>query len=314
MQFRRLGRTGLRVSELGLGCMGFGPKERWFGGADDKTAVRMVHAALAAGVNLFDTADVYSFGASEEYLGKALAGRRADAIVATKAFCRMGRGPNDAGLTRHHLIEACHASLRRLGTGHIDLYQVHEWDPAVPLEETLRALEDLVRWGKVRYIGCSNFMAWQLARALWVSDKNGWSRFESNQMIYNLAERGIEAELGPLCEDQSVGVLAFSPLAGGYLTGKYADNGKEGRHASARSAFPRLDRARMETSARVAEKLGKAYGRPAGHVALSWLLSRPWVASALVGAVSVEQIEENLKAADWRLGTEAVALLDRVVA
>jgi aryl-alcohol dehydrogenase-like predicted oxidoreductase len=312
MNYRRLGRTGLHVSELGLGCMGFGPKDRWFGGADQAAAARMVHAALAAGVNFFDTADVYNKGTSEEYLGKALAGRRGEAIVATKAFCRMGRGPNDAGASRHHLIEACRASLRRLGTDYIDLFQLHEWDSETPLEETLRALEDLVRWGDVRYVGCSNFMAWQMMRALWVSDKNGWTRFESNQMIYNLAERGIEYELGAACADQGVSVLAFSPLAGGYLTGKYASDGKSGRHAFPASAFPRLDRKRMTAYALVAEKVGAAYRRPAAHVALAWPLSKPWVASVIFGATTVEQVEQNVSAGGWSLAAEASALLDRV--
>lgn len=314
MRHRSFGRTGLKVSELGLGCMGFGPKERWFGGAGEKEAALMASKSLDAGVNLFDTADVYNIGHSESILGKALGKRRREAVVATKVFCRMGPLPNDEGLSRRHLLEACDASLRRLGTDYIDLYQVHEWDAQTPLEETLRALEDLVRSGKVRYLGASNFMGWQMARSAWVSDKAGWSRFESDQVMYNLLERGFEAEGVPCCEDLGLGVLVYSPLAGGYLTGKYAAASARGRHADAASSYPSFDRRRGEAAVKVLSKLAAAYGKPPAQVALAWILARPWVSSVLVGATSAAQLDDTLAASELRLGQDALTLLDRLSA
>src|SRR3954452_19729798 len=233
MDYRQLGHSGLRVSPLTLGTMTFGGRGHWsrVGATEADTATRQVDMCLDAGVNLIDTADVYSDGLSEEDVGKTLKGRRARVLLATKARFAMGDGPNDAGLSRHHLIRACEASLRRLGTDYIDLYQVHEWDGVTPMEETLRALDDLVRSGKVRYIGCSNFSGWQLSKALGVSDRLGLERYVSEQIYYSLQSRDAEYELMPAGLDQGVGILVWSPLAGGLMSGKYR-RGQEGPEGS----------------------------------------------------------------------------------
>ena len=223
MEYRQLGRSGLRVSTITLGTMGFGGTG-WaapVGQIDVDGARRQIGLARDAGVNLFDTADVYSGGPSEEILGEALGSDREDVLIATKVRMPMGDGPNDAGLSRHHIIRGAEASLRRLGTDYIDLYQVHEWDGQTPLEETLHALDHLVQSGKVRYIGCSNYAAWQLMKALWISEREGVSKFVSQQVYYSLQARDIEYELVPLAVDQGLGILVWSPLAGGLLSGKY---------------------------------------------------------------------------------------------
>src|SRR5919202_319225 len=223
MEYRQLGRSGLRVSALTMGTMTFGGRDQFanVGNTDVAGARRQIDLALDAGVNVVDTADVYSRGVSEEIIGEALEGRRDRVLLATKVRMPMGEGPNDAGLSRQHIVEACEASLRRLRTDHIDLYQVHEWDGQTPLEETLGALDDLVRSGKVRYIGCSNYAAWQLMKALGVSERRGLERFVSQQVYYSLQSRDIEHEIVPVCLDQGVGILVWSPLAGGLLSGKY---------------------------------------------------------------------------------------------
>lgn len=213
MNMRFLGKTGLKVSELCFGAMTFGGRGGWktVGEVDQKGADTLVDMSLDSGINFFDTADVYSEGVAEEMLGKALGTRRKDVIVATKVRSRVGPGSNDTGLSRHHIVEGCNASLKRLGTDHIDLYQVHNWDPCTPLEETMRALDDLVRQGKVRYIGCSNFAGWQLMKALAISDKYGWERFVTLQSYYSLVARDLELESVPLCLDQGLGILPWSP-------------------------------------------------------------------------------------------------------
>jgi aryl-alcohol dehydrogenase-like predicted oxidoreductase len=223
MEYRQLGRSGLRVSPLTLGTMGFGGSGQFrdVGEIDVDAARRQVDMALDAGVNLIDTADIYSLGASEEIVGKVLAGRRERTLVATKARFAMGPGPNDGGLSRHHLIEACEASLRRLQTDHIDIYQVHEWDGQTPLEETLGALDDLLRSGKVRYVGCSNFAGWQVMKALGIAKATGLPAFVSQQVYLSLQERSAEYEIVPSAIDQGLGLLVWSPLAGGLLSGKY---------------------------------------------------------------------------------------------
>src|SRR3954449_7238196 len=223
MDYRQLGRSGLRVSALTLGTMTFGGAGNFasVGSTDVEGARRQIDMCLDAGVNMIDTADVYSDGASEEILGQALAGRRDEVLVATKARMAMGDGPNDAGLSRHHLIRSCEASLRRLGVDHVDLYQVHEWDGVTPVEETLEALDLLVRAGKVRYVGCSNFSAWQLMKSLCISERQGLPRYVSQQIHYTLEAREAEYELVPAGIDQGVGILVWSPLAGGLLSGKY---------------------------------------------------------------------------------------------
>lgn len=317
MVYRNLGRTGLKVSPLCFGCMTFGGRDRWMGGVGDGEAERMVKACLDAGVNLFDTADVYNIGQSEIMLGKALGPRRREAVIATKVFCRMGRGPNAEGLSRHHILDAADASLKRLDTDWIDLYQVHEWDSETPLEETLRALEDLVRWGKVRYLGASNFAAWQFARALWAADKNGWARFESNQVQYSLLQRRIEDEMVPLAQHTGAAILAWSPLAGGWLSGKYRGEKiphKEGRFSEPASRFPFFDPTRARGVTEVLEKVASVHKVTPAQAALSWLLAKPWVASVVFGATGVEQVRENLRAAEVALSRDGLQYLDKISA
>jgi aryl-alcohol dehydrogenase-like predicted oxidoreductase len=240
---RFLGTTGLSVSELCFGTMTFGGSGRHkiIGEVNQQEANNLVSMALDAGVNFFDTADVYSMGSSEEICGRALGPRRKDVILATKVRARMGEGANDVGLSRHHIIEGCEASLKRLGTDYVDLYQVHSFDPITPLEGTLRALDDLVRQGKVRYVGCSNFAGWQLMKALSISDKFRWERFVSLQALYSLLSRDLEYDLVPVCLDQGLGILVYSPLGGGFLTGKY-------RRGLARPAGTRLSEANSLTA------------------------------------------------------------------
>ena len=223
MRMRFLGKTGVKVSELCFGTMTFGGRSffKYVGQLGQKEANTLVDMSLEAGINFFDTADVYSEGLSEELLGKALGKRRQSIILATKVRGKMGPGPNDIGLSRRHIIEGCNASLKRLGTDYIDLYQVHNFDPDTPQEETMRALDDLVRQGKVRYIGCSNYSGWQLMKALAISDKRGWERFVTLQALYSLLARELENEMVPLCLDQGLGILVWSPLLGGFLSGKY---------------------------------------------------------------------------------------------
>ena len=223
MEYRQLGRSGLRVSTITLGTMGFGGTG-WaspVGRIDVEGARKQIGLARDAGVNMIDTADVYSSGMSEEIIGEAIGGDRDELLIATKVRMPMGDGPNDAGLSRHHIIRGAEASLRRLGTDYIDLYQVHEWDGLTPLEETLQALNYLVQSGKVRYIGCSNYAAWQLTKALWIADREGLTPFVSNQLYYSLQARDIENEIVPVAVDQGIGILVWSPIAGGLLSGKY---------------------------------------------------------------------------------------------
>ena len=306
MPYRRLGSTGLEVSALGFGCMSFGGKERWFGGVGDQEAARLVGYALDHGVNFFDTADVYNVGQSEEMLGKALGKRRREALIATKVFCRMGQGPNQDGLSRQHILDACDASLKRLGADHIDLYQPHEFDARTPLEESLRAFEDLVRWGKVRYLGCSNFSGAELRQSLDLAAAKGWTRFESNQVQYSLLQRGAEADQLALVRERGVSILAWSPLAGGYLSGKY----KKG--APFTRGFPFFEPARAAAVVSVLEKVAAMQNMSPAQAALAWVLSRPWVASAIIGVTSQAQLEENLAASSRSLSKDALSYLDRL--
>jgi aryl-alcohol dehydrogenase-like predicted oxidoreductase len=316
MDYRQLGRSGLRVSALTLGTMSFGGKDRFanVGTTQVEGARRQVDMCLDAGVNLFDTADVYSAGMSEEILGEAIGNRRDDVLIATKARMPMGDGPNDAGLSRHHLIRSCEASLRRLGTDYVDLYQVHEWDGVTPMEETLAALDDLVRSGKVRYVGCSNFSGWQLSKALGVSERLGLERYASQQIYYSLQARDAEYELVPAGLDQGVGILVWSPLAGGLLSGKYrrGQQPSEGRHLTEWKEPPVRDEEATYDVIEAAVEIGEAHGVSAAQVALAWLLGRPGVASAIVGARTDEQLADNLAAANLELTGEERARLDEV--
>jgi aryl-alcohol dehydrogenase-like predicted oxidoreductase len=317
MEYRQLGSSGLRVSALTLGTMTFGGRDRFafVGDTDVPGAIRQVDLCLDRGVNFIDTANVYSAGVSEQMLGEALKGRRDRVLIATKARIGMGPGPNDAGLSRHHLIAECEASLRRLGTDYIDLYQVHEWDGQTPLEETLEALDALVRSGKVRYIGASNYAGWQLMKALAVSDRHGYQRFVTQQIYYSLEARDAEYELMPLAVDQGVGILVWSPLAGGLLSGKFRRGQKwpEGTRALSDWGEPPVrDQEKLYNTIEVLVEIGKGHGVSAAQVALAWLLGRPGVVSLIVGARTEEQLADNLEAVDLKLSDEERARLEAV--
>ncbi len=317
MEYRQLGRSGLRVSTITLGTMGFGGTgwAKPVGQIDVDGAREQIALARDAGVNLIDTADVYSAGLAEEILGEALGRARSEVLVATKARMAMGDGPNDAGLSRHHLVRSAEASLRRLRTDYIDLYQVHEWDGRTPLEETLTALDDLVRTGKVRYIGCSNYAAWQLMKALATSDARGLERFASQQVYYSLQSRDIETEIVPACVDQGVGILVWSPLAGGLLSGKYRRGVQAppgSRHLSDWSEPPVPDEDKLYATIETAVALGAAHGVSAAQVALAYLLQKPGVTSLVVGARTPGQLSDNLAAAQLRLAPDDVKALDDV--
>jgi aryl-alcohol dehydrogenase-like predicted oxidoreductase len=317
MRYRQLGASGLRISVLTMGTMTFGGKGGFasVGSTDVDEARRQIDQCLAVGVNMIDTADVYSAGVSEEIIGRVLEGRRDGVLLATKARMPMGDGPNDAGLSRQHLIAACEASLRRLRTDHIDLYQVHEWDGQTPVEETLQALDDLVRAGKVRYVGCSNYAGWQLMKALGVSERRGLARFSCQQIHYTLQAREAEYELVPISIDQGLGILVWSPLAGGLLSGKYrrGEQGPAGsRHLSGWDEPPIRDQDALYDIIEVVVEVAKGRGVSPAQVALAWLLGRPAVTSVVVGARTAEQLADNLGAADLELSQEERARLDAV--
>ena len=300
MEQRPLGRTGIRVSELCLGAMTFGRE------ADEATSRRMVDRFLDAGGNFIDTANVYNEGVSEEITGRAIAARREEIVLATKVRFATGPGPNDVGLSRRHIRLAVEASLRRLGTDWIDLYQVHCWDERTPLEETLSTLDDLVHEGKVRYLGASNFAAWHLATALGLAANRGWERFSCLQPEYSLITRDIERELLPLCQAEGLAVIPWSPLAGGILTGKYRRGedlpaGTRGGDAEEPITFTyRLD----DRAWRVVDAVGKVaadLGKTSAQVALNWVANRPGVTAPIIGARNLEQLDDNLGSVDFEL-------------
>ena len=315
MKTRFLGNTGVRVSELCFGAMTFGGKDYWanIGQVGQKEADDLVNIAIDGGINFFDTADVYSEGMSELLLGKALGTRRNSVVLATKVRGRTGSGPNDVGLSRRHIIDSCNASLKRLGTDYIDLYQVHSFDPRTPLEETLRTLDDLVREGKVRYVGASNFAGWQLMKALAISDTQHLERFITLQAFYSLIARDLENELVPLSLDQHLGILPWSPLGGGFLTGKYR-RGKprpEGaRRSNPTAQFLQFDEGKGFDIVDELEKTARKYGATITQAALNYLLRKPGVTSVIVGARNKEQLTDNLKTVDWEIAAEEVARLD----
>lgn len=318
MEMRLLGGSGLKVSALSLGTMTFGGQGRFahMGNLDAAGATHMVDACLETGVNLFDTADAYSQGLSEEILGEALGARRDDVLVATKLNARMGTGANDVGQSRHHILRACEASLRRLGTDHIDLYQVHGIDELTPFEESLRALDDLVRAGKVRYIGCSNYSGWHLMKALATADRRGLERYVSLQAYYNLVARELEHELIPLSLDQGVGVLVWSPLGAGFLTGKER-RGQDMPANTRRAALGdpgTIDREQGYAVIDALDEIAKERGVSIPQVAINWLLRRPGVTSVVIGARTMEQLTDNLAAASWELADDEVRRLDEVSA
>ncbi|MGO1078840.1 aldo/keto reductase [Inquilinus sp. CA228] len=319
MEYRLLGRSGLKVSTITLGTMTMGGKGNFakVGTAGVDEARRQVDLCLDAGVNLIDTADVYSAGGSEEIIGEVLGGRRkAGVLIATKARFPMGDGPNDRGLSRHHLIEACEASLKRLRTDVIDLYQVHQWDGQTPLEETIDALDALVRQGKVRYIGASNYSGWHLMKALGVSDRTHRQRFVSQQIHYTLEAREAEYELVPVSIDQGLGILVWSPLAGGLLSGKHRRGvTPEGTRQLAGWGEPPIrDEDRLWAIVDALVGIAEARGVSGAQVALAWLLGRPAVTSVIIGGRTEAQLKDNLAAADLVLTAEERAKLDKVSA
>jgi aryl-alcohol dehydrogenase-like predicted oxidoreductase len=317
MKTRFLGNTGVRMSELCFGAMTFGGKGFWknVGQVEQKGANELVKTAIDGGINFFDTADVYSEGWSEKILGKALGNKRKDIVLATKVRGRTGAGPNDIGLSRKHIIDSCNASLKRLNTDYIDLYQVHSFDPKTPIEETLRALDDLVREGKVRYIGASNFTGWQLMKALAVSEKQNLERFVTLQALYSLIARDLENELVPLSLDQKLGILPWSPLGGGFLTGKYR-RGKprpEGaRRTDPTNQFLQYDEEKGFDIVDELEKTAHNHGATITQTALNYLLRKPGIASVIIGAKNQEQLTDNLKTVDWEMSAEEVARLDEL--
>jgi len=314
MKLRKLGRTGLKVSNLCLGTMTFGNKE-W--GCDEATSRKIVDRFLDAGGNFIDSADVYSNGVSEEITGRAIREKRHQVVLATKVAGPMGSGPNDLGLSRRHILDGVEASLRRLGTDFIDLYQVHAYDPTTPLDETLRALDDCVRAGKVRYLGCSNYSAWQLMKATALARELGTARYDCLQPQYSLVCREIEREHIPLCREEGIGVIPWSPLAGGLLTGKL----RRGASAPAgtRAAVDPMNRERFSADRNLAiaesvVEVSKAIAKSPSQVALAWCAGQPGVTSPIFGARTLEQLEDNLGAADLVLDDAARKKLETVSA
>lgn len=311
MDFRRLGNSGLKVSEVGLGGNNFG----WW--ADEQTSAAVINHAIGAGINFIDTADVYDRGHSEEFVGKALKGKRQQVIIATKFGNPMGEGPNERGGSRYHVFRAVDNSLKRLQTDYIDLYQIHLPDATTPIEETLSALDNLVKSGKVRYIGCSNFAAWQLCEALWTSRTNHLAAFVTVQPQYNLLARQIERELVPCCQAYNIGVIPYSPLASGFLTGKYQrgqEPPKDARLSGPSPAFRRIfTEANWEKLSKLEAFAGER-GHTVGELAISWLLAKPCLTSVIAGARKVEQVTANVAAAGWKLTAEEVSAVDAITA
>ena len=316
MEFRILGRSGLKVPVLSFGTGTFGGANEFFralGNSGVPEATRLVDICLEAGVNMFDTADIYSEGESEKILGAAIAGRRDKVLISTKATFKMGPGPNELGSSRHHLISACEASLRRLKTDYIDIYQMHGFDALTPVEETLSALNDLVHSGKVRYIGCSNFSGWHLMKSLDVSERYGWSRYVAHQAYYSLIGREYEWELMPLGLDQGVGCLVWSPLGWGRLTGKIRRGQplpKESRLPKTADYGPPVNDEYLYKVVDALDEVAKETGKTIPQIALNWLLQRPTVSNVIIGARNEEQLRQNLGAVGWNLTAAQVSKLD----
>ena len=315
MEYKQFGKTGIFVSELCFGTMTFGGKGFWsvIGQLPQEAADNLIARVLDAGINFIDTANIYSEGESEKILGKALGKRRKEVVLATKVFGRMGPGPNEVGLSRRHIMQAVDDSLTRLGTDYIDLYQIHGFDAVTPIEETLRALDHLVRAGKVRYIGCSNLAAWQIMKSLWISDKYNLHRFESLQAYYTIAGRDLERDIVPVLQDQQMGLMVWSPLAGGLLTGKYYRDGKGPEKARrADFDFPPVNKERAFNVVDMMREMAQEKNVTVAQIALSWLLHQPVVTSVIVGAKTPEQLADNLSAPEVRLSDEDLARLSKV--
>jgi aryl-alcohol dehydrogenase-like predicted oxidoreductase len=322
MKYKKLGRTGLCVSEICLGTMTFGggAESMWktVGGLDQGEVNAIIGRAMQAGVNFIDTADVYANGESEQTIGQALKDlgvARKDVVLATKVFSQTGPGPNDRGASRGHIMDAVEASLRRLQTDHIDLYQIHGTDPITPIEETLRAMDDLVRQGKVRYFGVSNWAAWRIAKAHGISEARGWNRFETLQAYYSIAGRDVERELVPMVKEEQMGLMVWSPLAGGLLSGKFGPGAPAAENSRRASFdFPPVDKTRAFACIAAMREVGEAHGVSVARVALAWLLAKPHVMSIIIGAKTVAQLDDNLAAVDLSLSPEEMARLDKVSA
>ncbi|MCC3160793.1 aldo/keto reductase [Hymenobacter sp. 15J16-1T3B] len=316
MEYTRLGRTGLKVSRICLGCMTYGePTDRWPWALREEESRPFIKQALELGINFFDTADVYSNGASEEVLGRAIRdmAKRDELVIATKVYNPMGPDPNNRGLSRKHIMAAIDASLKRLGTDYVDLYQIHRWDYHTPIEETLEALHDVVKAGKVRYLGASSMYAWQFAQALYLADKHNWTRFVSMQPHYNLVYREEEREMLPLCQDQQIGVIPWSPLARGLLSGKRRREGNETERARtdafAKSLYSRDDD--FQVADRVTE-LAEARGLPAAQIALAWLLAKPAVTAPIVGASKPGHLQDAVAALQVKLTGQEIKRLEEL--
>ncbi|MGK5510976.1 aldo/keto reductase [Brevibacillus formosus] len=308
MKYYRLGGSGLKVSALGLGTNSFG------GRADEQTSVRIIHTAIENGITFIDTANIYTQTESERIIGLALEGKRHEVVLATKAGLVKGEGPNQRGSSRYHLMLELENSLKRLRTDYVDLYQIHTFDPETPLEETLRALDDMVRSGKVRYIGASNYAAWELMKALGISEREGLNRYVSTQVSYSLADRTPERELVPLCLDQGVGIIPYFPLAGGILTGKYtsAEQTPAGSRAAKEPRFVRLlSEDKLEFGRKISQ-VAAELGVSSSVLSLAWLMHKPAVSSVIVGATSVGQLTDNLQSAALTLDEATLAELDRL--
>ena len=320
MKYNQLGNTGLFVSEICLGAMTFGGQGLFkvVGEVDQKGATGMIARSMEAGVNFVDTADVYSMGNSETLVGQALKDigvKRSDVIIATKFYGRVGSGPNDLGASRGHIMDAVERSLERLKTDHIDLYQVHGTDVVTPIDETMRALDDLVSRGLVRYVGCSNWQAWRIMKAQGIAERRGWARFETLQAYYSIAGRDLEREIVPLLNDQKIGLMVWSPLAGGLLSGKFGpgSNGPEGARRTAFD-FPPVNKERAWGCVEAMREVANAHGASVARVALAWILAKPFVTSIIIGAKTMEQLDDNLEAVKVRLSAEEVKRLDDVSA
>jgi len=322
MEYRQLGASGFKVPALSLGTATFGGANDFFkawGASGAPEATRLVDICLDAGLNMFDSADVYSAGTAEEILGQAIKGRRHDVLISTKGTFRKGSGPNDVGSSRFHLTQAVDGSLRRLGTDYIDLFQMHGFDAVTPVEETLRTLDDLVTAGKIRYIGCSNFSGWHLMKSLAVSDRYGWARYVAHQAYYSLVGREYEWELMPLGIDQGVGCLVWSPLGWGRLTGKISRQRPRPETSRLQNQTvvdmgPQVSDEHLFKVVDVLESLASETGKTVPQLALNWLLQRPTVSSVIIGARNEEQLRQNLGAIGWRLTAEQVGRLDQASA
>ncbi len=318
MEFRQLGASGFKVPALTFGTGTFGGGGELFnawGGSDVAEATRLVDICLEAGVTMFDSADIYSNGQAEEILGQAIHGRRDRVLISTKGTFRNGKGPNDVGSSRHHLVQAVDASLRRLGTDYIDLYQLHGFDAMTPVEEVLSTLAELVRAGKIRYIGCSNFSGWHLMKSLAAADRHGWPRYVAHQAYYSLVGRDFEWELMPLGLDQGVGTVVWSPLGWGRLTGKIRRGHPLPETSRLHSQVavdmgPPVPDERLYTIVDALDQVARDSGKTVPQVALNWLLQRPTVATVIIGARNETQLRQNLAAAGWALSPEAIAALD----